>query len=208
MSETLAGDALRVQRDRDYRGKPQKYQHTYRIIPEGKDEPLFCGDVIGRVTSDAVVFLDSTGRTSFSMRPNRRIMPTYWSVTDASDKDIGRIVQMILKKGLWAGFDASGGEMFRIVSAESEAVKVGDLLFGGSPSKYGIVQGDVLVASLRQEPRAKATKSGLRGFFQGLMIPHDWVIRFGPEAPDVDIRLILPALLLLIDFTIPTDSSG
>ena len=97
--------------------------------------------------------------------------------------------------------------MFRIINAESRAAKMGDFLFGGSASKYGIVQGDIPVAALKQEPRAKATKSGVRGFFQSLMIPSDWVIRFAADAPEVDIRLIIAAMLLLIDFTIPTASS-
>gem|GEM_PF-5795653 len=206
MSETLAGTVLRMQRDREYQGKPKGYKHTYRGVPEGDGEPWFSCDVVGHTAHHEIRFLDSAGRPAFSMRPNRKIMPTHWLVEDSSGRDLGRIVQKILGKGAWAAFDASGAEVFRVADAEPRVDKVGRALFGGSSSKYRIVQADRLAATTETEPRAKTTKKGIRGFLQAFTIPSDWVIRFSADAPELDIRLVVVAMILLIDLTVTMDA--
>lgn len=208
MSETIGGKALRMRRDNDYKGKPKRYKHTYRVGIEGSDEVLFSCDVVGNVTSDSIEFLEGTGEVSFSMSPNRKIMPTRWPVKDSWGSEIGRITQKILGKGVWAAFDASDVEVFRVVNSDTLVEKVGNTIFGGTSAKYGILfQGDHLAATIGKEPREKTTKKGLGGFLQAFTIPSDWVIHFLPDAPDFDLRLILPAMILLIDYTVVMDSA-
>jgi hypothetical protein len=207
MSETVAGKALRMRRDRDYVGKHKRYKHTYSVVSEGIDELLFVCDVIGHVATDEVTFLHGTNKAAFSMRPNRKIMPTQWLVKDSTGRDMGRIDQKVFGKGRWVGLDASGMEVFRIVASESLVDKVGKSLFGGTTSSYNIVQGDRLAACVELEQREKTTKSGVRGWLQAWATPSDWVIRFSAEAPDLDIQLVLPAVILLIDLTVAMDST-
>lgn len=208
MTETIGGKALRMRQDRDGEDKPKRYKHTYRAVIEGDEKLLFSCDVVGHVTSNEICFLDGTGEASFSVRPNRKIMPTQWLVAGSSGREIGRVTQKILGKGIWVGFDASGAEVFRLVDYDSRVDKVGKSLFGGSSSRYGIAQGNRLMATIAKEPREQTTKKGLRGLIQTFATPSDWVIRFSPDAKDLDVRLILPAMVLLIDFTVAMDSAS
>jgi hypothetical protein len=168
---------------------------------------LFSGDVIGNVASHETSFLDPTGTVGFSVRPNRKIMPTQWFVRDLAGEDVGSIRQVMLSKGKWIGLDVSGTEIFRVIDAESRVDKVGKSLFGGSTSQYSIVQDDRIAATIEKEPREKTTKKGIRGFLHAFMIPSDWVLRFSQDEPPVDLRLVIPAMILLIDITVALDAT-
>ena len=205
MNEATAGTALRMRKDNDYRGKPKRYKHTYRVVPEGSEKPLFSCDVVGHSAHAEQNFLDSTGRPAFSMRPNRKIMPTQWFVIESSGREIGRVDQQIIGKGAWAVFDASGAEIFRIADAETRVDRVGKALLGGSTAKYCIMQSKRVLATMEKEPREKTTRKGLRGVLQAFLTPSDWVVRFSTEAPELDIRLLAVAMVLLIDVTVTLD---
>ncbi len=204
----VIGEALRFRKDRDYKGKPKSYKHTYQIVRNEGDNPvLFSGDVIGNVASHETSFLDPTGTVGFSMRPNRKIMPTQWFVRDLSGEDVGSVRQAMLAKGKWICMDASDTEIFRVIDSESRVDKIGKSLFGGSTSQYSIVQEDRIAASIGKEPREKTTKKGVRGFLHAFMIPSDWVLRFSEDEPRLDLRLVIPAMILLIDITVALDAT-
>jgi hypothetical protein len=208
MNETPAGTALRMRKDNDYQGKPERYKHTYRVVPEGSEKPLFWCDVVGHAAHAEQSFLDSAGRQAFSMRPNRKILPTQWFVVESSGREIGRVDQKILGKGAWAAFDASDAEIFRIADAETRVDRVGKALLGGSTAKYCIMQGKRLSATMEMEPREKTTRKGLRGLLQAFLTPSDWVVRFSTDARELDIRLLVVAMVLLIDLTVSLDRTG
>jgi hypothetical protein len=205
--EMVMAKTLRFRKDRDYKGKPKEYKHTYRIVPEdANDLFLFTCDVMGHVASHETRFLDPTGTAGFSMRPNRKIMPTQWFVRDLAGADIGSISQAMLSKGKWIGLDASKNEAFRVIDSESRVNKIGKSLFGGSTSQYSIVQGDRFAATTEKEPREKTTKKGIRGFLQAFATPSDWVLRFSEDDLHLDLRLVLPAIILLVDITVALDA--
>ncbi|AFM24790.1 hypothetical protein [Desulfomonile tiedjei] len=198
---------LRFRKDRDYKGKPKEYKHTYRIVPEdASDLCLFTCDVMGHVASRETNFLDPAGEPGFSMRPNRKIMPTQWFVKDAAGVDIGSIGQAMLSKGKWVGLDAFKNEAFRVIDSESRVDKIGKSLFGGSTSQYSIIQEDRIAATTEKEPREKTTKKGIRGFLQAFATPSDWVLRFPEDEVHLDLRLVVPAMILLIDITVALDA--
>ena len=205
MNGTLAGKALRLRKVNEYKDKPKKYKHTYCVAEEGTEDVLYSCDVISHVASREVVFLDANRAPCFSMQPNRRIMPTYWLVTDASGREIGQIKQHVFTGGQWSGLGPSGEELFRIVNPESFKDKMGKTLLGGVTTKYDFVRGDNLLATTEQEPRKKPTKGGVRGLLQALITPSDWVIRLSEEAAHMDLRLVIPAMVLLIDVTVALD---
>jgi hypothetical protein len=208
MDPTLAQKALRLRKHRESQGKPSKYSHTYRITPEDTDETLFSCDVIGHVSVREVVFVHGNHEPRFSMQPNRRIMPTYWPVTDAMGREIGQVKQHLFKGGHWSGLDSSGEEVFRIVSAESVGDRVGKAILGGVTAKYCMVNSGTLLARMAEEPRSKPTRGGVRGFLQAFFSTSDWVVRFEDDVSDRDLRLILPAMVLLIDVTVALDRAG
>lgn len=193
--------AVRMQREREYEGKPKDYRHTYSVVHVDDGGTLFRCDVVGHVTSHQLIFCTHSNEHVFSMRPNRKIMPTAWPVTDAKGQPVGRITQKILGKGVWAATDSADREVFRIVDAEQAVDRVGRAVFGGVSSAYWLVQGDLLIATTSMEPREAVTKRGIRAFLKAFVTPSDWVVRFVPEAPEVDLRLVTAAMILLIDFT-------
>jgi hypothetical protein len=192
---------MRMQRDREYHNKPKGYLYTYSVLEVDSGEILFRCDVVGHATSHELMFTSPSSEPVFSMKPNRKIMPTAWPITDAKNKPVGQIVRKILGKGVWVAMNLTDSEVFRIVDAEQALDKVGRAVFGGVSEAYGFLRDDVLLATTKQEPREKVAKSGIRGFVQAFLTTSDWVVRFSPEAPLVDIRFIAAAMVLLIDMT-------
>jgi hypothetical protein len=208
MKGTLAHKALRLIKLSEYQGKPKKYSHTYRIAPEDSEETLFSCDVLGHVSLQEVIFLDRNQEPRFAMRPNRKIMPTYWPVTDATGREIGQVKQHVFKGGHWSGLDSSGEEIFSIVNADSLGDRLGQAVLGGVTEKYCMVNRGAVLAKMAQEPRSKPNRGGVRGFLQAFFTLSDWVVRFEGDATDLDLRLVLPAMILLVDVTVALDRAG
>jgi hypothetical protein len=190
-----------MQREREYEGKQKGYRHTYYVVHANDRGTLFRCDVVGHIASHEVVFSTPSNEHVFSMRPNRKVMPTAWPVTNSNGQPLGRIAQKILGKGVWAATDSADREVFRIVDAEQAVDRVGRTVFGGVSSAYRLVRGDLLLATTTMEPREAVTKRGIRGFLKAFVTPSDWVVRFVPGAPEVDLRLVTAAMILLMDFT-------
>ncbi len=202
MNENNRIYAFRFRHCYDPGEKPKKYSHTYRIAPEGEQDLYRC-DIIRHVTSRETVFKDAKGAPCFSMRPNRKIMPTKWPLTDADGRPLGYLDQKIVKKATWVAFGPGDEEVYRIVETSRLSEKLVAGFFNGVAFKWALMREGELVGGMERESRDKEKKKGLRKFLKFLTNRKDWVVRYTPHSREIDPRLLAAGMVLFIDINTP-----
>jgi hypothetical protein len=200
--------ALRMRGDFEHQGKPRGYRSTYRIGPDGSDTILFQCDVVGHVASRETRFVGPDGDLLFSMKPNRKILPSRWRLKASDGSDIGYLDQKLLGRGAWAAFDATGREIFCIIDPAPQGEQIASRMLGGATTAYAFVTGDQSIATTRKEPRERIERGGLRGFLKTLVAKQDWVVRFADGQRPPDVRFVGAAMLLLKDITVTIDQAA
>lgn len=206
--------ALRFMRITEPEGKPKGYRHTVRICAEGAEHApdgrniLFSGDVIGHAASHTVVFRGPDGAPDFAIGPNRKILPSRWTLTRARGGGIGALNQKLIGKGAWAGVDGNDTELFRVVDPQSLPRKIAMQALNGAATRYAVVSGDTVLGAVSEEKRGKTEGRGVMGFLKKLVTTSDPVLRLEPGAPQPDIRLLAMAVFLLFEITVPLDRAA
>jgi len=174
MSSDKDQTAMRIRRFYRKGGNVKKYGGSYELLDERTQEVLAACDLIGRAVFAQTAITDDKGRT-WTMAPNRKIMPSRWLVSDPSgnveaifdQKIVGKLLNPLYKTAL-AICDSQGRETFRVVDPRKN---IGDIIFGAGPGQWAVVAGDQPVAKLgrlqRDSQPAKGFFGKLRRFFTG-----------------------------------------
>lgn len=188
-------------------GKPKGYRYSLDLLDEPSQLVLASCDVTGPPANSTLVITDEQGR-SWTMAPNRKLMPTRWSVTDPAEriamqfdlKLMGKLVNPVQRVAL-ALLDGEGKEVHRVIDPRTS---IPDRLLGTGPNDWILTEGDRPVARLARLPR-RPRQPGIIGFLKGLLIPSDpGIVSLGPShalSPPV-------ALGMMIVFNEVTNVSG
>lgn len=188
--------------------RPKDYRGSLEVIDEGTGERRAVCDLAGRAVFSTLEILDHRGRT-WTMRPNRRVMPSRWVVTDPDgrvavqldQKLLGKLTNPLYRVALSLR-DGKGEELYRLVDPRTG---IPDRVMGLGPHEWGILEGERPVARLVRLSRQRPAGGGLLGKLKRALTPSDrGIISAGSDH-------LLPApvaLGLLLIFEELTDPSA
>lgn len=189
-------------------GQSKNYQGSYRLIDDSTGQTAACCDLFGRAIFTEQGILDREG-CSWVMKPNRKLMPNRWAISDQQNeiamifdqKLLGKLTNPLYRVALML-FDRNSNERYRLVNAEDS---LPDWVFGVGPKEWALLAGEQPKAKLVRLPRPGNPGKGLIGQLQKLLRGTDpGIISAGSEHE-------LPgptALALLLLFRELTDVSG
>ena len=141
----------RVARIRRHEQSARQYRHTLVLSEDGEVAELGHVDVIGKPTLLGASIRDANG-AEWHLTPNRKVMPSQWTLSDVAGMAVLRIDGMIggkllnpLHRTSVAVFDATGVEHFRITDIRSG---VADRIIGPGPSDWTAMRDDLEVGGI------------------------------------------------------------
>lgn len=187
---------------------PKKYQGTFEMVDDGTQEVQASCDLIGKAVFAHLDIIDAAGRT-WKMRPNRKLMPSRWIVTDPAQGVVLQIDQKILGKMInplykvaFTVLDAAEKELFRVVDPRSS---VPDRIFGLGPSEWAVFRDERLMGKVVQLPNTREKATGLLGKLRDMFTGWDrGLVSMGPE----HFLLAPEALAVMLIFEELTDTSA
>lgn len=160
--------------------RPKNYKNTYTVTDDRTETTLATCDLIGRAFFKDQSIRDHEQQT-WQMKPNRRIMPSRWIVTDPEQRVAMQFDQKILGKvmnplyrTMLALLDDQDREVYRLVDPRKS---IPDRIMIANPGEWALMQGQRPMAKMvrlpRNEERAKGffgkLKKVLAGSDQGLV---------------------------------------
>jgi hypothetical protein len=187
---------------------PSKYRYTLEMTDDSTQEVMATCDLIGRATFATLTITDSDQR-AWQMKPNRKVMPSRWVVTDPKgrvamhfdQKTLGKLANPLYRIAL-AVLDAERGEVYRLVDPRTN---VPDRILGVGPREWLLMAGERPVAKLVRLPKQREQPQKLLGKLRGFLAGSDQ----GIISAGADHILAAPvALGMLMIFDELTDTSG
>lgn len=164
---------------------PKGYIGTLEAIDEATKQPAAVCDLPGRAVFSTLSITDGDDRR-WELRPNRKIMPSRWTLTDPEGRIAMEFDQAILPKLAnplykiaMSCIDARSNRAYALIDPRSS---LPDRLLGGGPNDWAIVEGDRVVARLVRLPKPDRTASGLRGLLSRFLPASDpGIVTLGPD---------------------------
>ena len=183
---------------------PKDYRGSYALVDEHTAQVLASCDVMGQATFTPVSLIDHEQRI-WTMRPNRRIMPSRWIVTDPDqsiavqfDQNISQKILNPIYRNILTLYDGEGQEICRIADPRTSTP---DRILGVGPDGWLVLRGDEAVAQVIRLPGKEGHGDGLLARIRQFLTSHEIGIishgcsHFLPAAPT------LAMLLLIIELT-------
>ena len=198
---------FRIRRLQRPGARPANYRHTREVTDEASGQLLARCDVTGDVVFTHLAIEDPADR-EWRMAPNRRLMPSRWTISDADGNIVAQIDQKILGKlvnplyrTVLAVLDARGQETCRLIDPGSTA----DRVFGAGSGELVLIAGEVPIARLVRLPVAGEAPRGLLGRLRRLLPRSDR----GLVSEGADHALPAPVALAMVMLAESfTDASG
>lgn len=188
--------------------QPRGYLHTLEISDERSGQVLASCDVTGRPAQSSLTITDAEDR-AWAMRPNRKIMPSRWIITDPEEAVAMQLDQKTLKKlanplyqTALSLLDGAGEELYRLVDARTS---IPDRIMAPGLGDWVILQGDRPVATLVGLPPREWPSPGLLGKLRS------WLSTADPGIASIGPEHVFPAPVALgmhMIFKELTDTSG
>lgn len=162
----LAEATYRIRRCRPQGSMPKGYSHSVELLDEKSGTLLATSDIVGRAVFAHLTIQAADGHT-WHLSPNRKVLPTRWTLTDAGgavamhfdQQVLGKLVNPLYRT-LLALLDADGHEVARVIDPRTN---VPDRIFGLGPNEWALVHGEELLARLRYLPPTGPGKPGWLG---------------------------------------------
>jgi hypothetical protein len=154
--------------------KPKKYRYTFKAVDEHSGQVMAACDLIGKAVFATLEIFDHN-KQAWQMKPNRKIMPSRWKITDPNQqivmqfdqKIFGKLVNPLYKIAL-ALLDGNGKELYRLVDPRKS---IPDRIMSSNIGEWTILDTDKPVAKLCRLPKEKEIPKGFLGklkrFFAG-----------------------------------------
>lgn len=208
MNKIAAQAVYRIRRFRREGEKPKRYKYTFELIDEETDQAMAVCDLAGRAVFSTLTLRDEEEQP-WEMRPNRKVMPSRWIVTDPRKQTVMQFDQKILGKitnplykTVLALLDESGNEAYSLVDPRTNSP---DRILGLGPDDWAIMDGDEPVAKLVYLPKQDESPKSLLGRLK------EWLEASDRGIVSMGSKHLLPApvaLGMLILFNELTDTSG
>jgi hypothetical protein len=176
MSKSAGQAAYRLHRFCRKGDVPKKYECTVEIIDDESKQVMAVCDVIGKAAFSPLAIMDHRQQV-WQMRPNRKIMPSRWIVTDPGQNIVVQFDQKILGKMvnplcrvLLSLEDGDGKEIYRLVDPRTN---IPDRILGAGPDDWALMAGDVPVARLARLPRQSEPAKGIFGRLKNFLASSD-----------------------------------
>jgi hypothetical protein len=140
---------------------------------------------VGRAVFARLTIAETDG-TAWTLSPNRKVMPTRWTVSHADgtvlihfdQQVLGKLVNPLFRTVL-ALLDSDGHEVARVIDPRTN---LPDRIFGLGPNHWALVQGEVLHGWLCSLPPRGPAKPGLWGRVHRFLTTVDrGIVSVGPE---------------------------
>ncbi|WED23886.1 hypothetical protein L3Q72_21885 [Vibrio sp. JC009] len=166
-------------------GVPEKYRHSYRVVDEHSQQELAHCDIIGQPLTTTFTISDNSGQ-SWLIKPNRKIFPTRWIITDSNENTIMQFDQKALAKFvnpiykvMLSFLDSEDQEHARLVDPRDGVI---DRIMSAYTSSWVVLKKDMPVAEMVLLPRKSKPKKGLLGKLRSLIkLSDDGLISAGSE---------------------------
>jgi len=164
---------------------PKKYRHTFELTDDRTQQVLAACDLVGRAVFSTLTITDEDER-EWQMRPNRKVMPSRWVVTDPDgriamqfdQKMLGKMVNPFYRVAL-ALLDREGEEVYRLVDQRTSTP---DRIFGLPPREWALLAGDKPAAKLARLRKQKEKPTGAFGKLRSFLAGSDQgIISAGPD---------------------------
>jgi len=162
MESAVENPAFRIIRRRRTGEVPKKYEATYELVDEQRRETVAVCDLIGKAVFATLEIHDGQSNR-WTMKPNRKIMPSRWRVTGIDgraavqfdQKILGKLTNPLYKTVLTV-LDGEGNELYHLVDVNGAKAS---RLLGLEIGKYAVVRDDKVVAYFdslsKKEPQEK-----------------------------------------------------
>jgi len=143
---------------------PKNYAGTFEITDDKTQQVMAVCDLVGKAVFAMLVIMAHQEK-AWQMRPNRKIMPSRWVVTDPGQhiamqfdqKMLGKLINPLYKTALTLE-DGQGKELFRLVDPRTN---IPDRVLGVGPNDWALMDGDQPVAKLVRLSRQTAPAAGM-----------------------------------------------
>jgi hypothetical protein len=187
---------------------PKGYTSTLEIIDDNSRQVMAVCDLTGKAAFTALTITDHRQKT-WQMRPNRKIMPSRWLVTDSGQNIVMQFDQKILGKMVNPLYrtvlslnDGEGKEVYRLIDPRSS---IPDRIMGGGPDDWAIISGEKTVARLVRLPRRTEPAKGIFGRLKNMLSGSDRGIISAGSDHALPAVVALGMLMLVNELT---DTSG
>jgi len=188
--------------------RPKKYAGTFEITDDRTGQVLAHCDLIGKAVFATLEIVDHR-QEIWQMRPDRKIMPSRWIVSDPRqhvamqfDQKIAGKVLNPLYRVVFALQDDKRQEAYRLADPPTGIL---DRIFGITPGEWALMHGDSAVAKLTRLPKRIRPAGGLFGKLKNMLAGSDR----GIISAGHDHVLTAPiALVMVMLFEELTDVSG
>lgn len=187
---------------------PGKYRHTLEITDDRTQQVLAACDLVGRATFATLTISDGDQR-AWQMKPNRKVMPSRWAITDPNgsvamqfdQKTLGKLANPLYRTAL-ALLDGEGREVYRLVDPRTN---IPDIILGLGPGEWAIMAGERPVAKLARLPKRMEQPAHILGKLRKFLAGSDRGI-ISAGADHVLAAPVALGMLMILDEL--TDTSG
>ena len=145
------------------------HRYTLELIDEARGTALAHCNVRGTPIHKAQS-IQVAGSGEWTVRPNRRIMPSHWILADPRDREVllldqrifGKLTGPLTRIGMTIK-DPQGRALYRVVEPEAS---LGDRLLGPDPDAWTVENDDGPVALIATLPKPDIPAKGWRGKLQ------------------------------------------
>ncbi|PLX99162.1 MAG: hypothetical protein C0622_10850 [Desulfuromonas sp.] len=166
----------RLRRSFNKDGQPKNYSGSYQLVDEQSQAVLASCHLCGKAVFAELETVDAWENV-WRLAPNRKVMPSHWTLSDPAgcvalqfDQRIaGKIVNPLYRTAL-ALLDEDGDEAYRLVDPRTS---IPDRIFGVAPGEWGVMFGDRPVAKLVRLARNAEPAKGVFGKLRSLLAGTD-----------------------------------
>ena len=155
---------------------PKNYAGTFEITDDKTQQVMAVCDLVGKAVFAMLVIMAHQEK-AWQMKPNRKIMPSRWVVTDPGQhiamqfdqKMLGKLINPLYKTALTLE-DGQGKELFRLVDPRTN---IPDRVLSVGPNDWALMDGDQPVAKLVRLSRQTAPAKGILGKLKKFLASSD-----------------------------------
>jgi hypothetical protein len=183
---------------------PNNYRGTYEILDEQTQQVMAYCDVSGHATFSVVSIMDKD-HNAWTMKPNRKILPTRWIMIGPSqslaiqfDQNLSRKLKNPIYRVVLTLLDGKDKEIYHVVDPREQFI---DRVLGVGPDDWVLMEGDEPVARITNLVRYEGEPAGLWQKLKAFLTPTDKGVVSLKGSHVLSAPIALAMLLILHELT-------